>query len=54
MPGMETEQVLGLEELGDVAKVRDAIVHQVSFRIWMKPDQLITASVFSEASRPLT
>ena len=53
VPGMDYEQVLGLEELGDVDKIRDAIVHQGYFWIWMRPDRLVTANVFSEASKRL-
>lgn len=41
-PGMESEDVINLEGLGDMEKIKRAIVHQGCFWVWMRPDRQAT------------
>lgn len=39
VPAMKIEEIIGLEELGDVEKIKQTIVHRGCFWIWMRPDR---------------
>lgn len=38
VPDMEVEEVIALEELGEVDKIKDEIIHRGCFWVWMRPD----------------
>lgn len=53
VPGMAVDQVLALEELGDVDKIQDAILHQGCFGVWMRPDRSVICTMcVSESPQP--
>ena len=39
VPGLSTEELIGLESLGSQELVRRAIIHEGQFWIWMLPDR---------------
>ncbi|KAJ6542650.1 hypothetical protein B0H19DRAFT_305128 [Mycena capillaripes] len=52
IPEMEIEEIVALEECGDVVKIKQIIVHRGSFWIWMRPDIFPSRAEDPDAEEP--